>query len=46
MQPSETSLGQLLPCYSLLLRLAVNRLAEKGVWDIGELEAEFKELYR
>jgi hypothetical protein len=27
-----------------LLRLAVNRLAEKGVWDIGELEAEFNEL--
>jgi ParB-like nuclease family protein len=27
-----------------LLRLAVNRLGEKGVWDVGELEAEFKEL--
>jgi hypothetical protein len=27
-----------------LLRLAVNRLGEKGVWDISELEAEFKEL--
>jgi hypothetical protein len=27
-----------------LLRLAVNRLGEKGTWDIGELEAEFKEL--
>lgn len=27
-----------------LLRLAVNRLAEKGIWDIDELEAEFKEL--
>ena len=27
-----------------LLRLAVNRLAEKGFWDIDELEAEFKEL--
>ena len=27
-----------------LLRLAVNRLAEKGVWDMGELEAEFNEL--
>lgn len=27
-----------------LLRLAVNRLAEKGIWDIGELEAEFSEL--
>jgi DNA modification methylase len=27
-----------------LLRLAVNRLAEKGIWDIGELEAEFNEL--
>jgi DNA modification methylase len=27
-----------------LLRLAVNRLAEKGTWNIGELEAEFKEL--
>jgi DNA modification methylase len=27
-----------------LLRLAVNRLGEKGVWDLGELEAEFKEL--
>jgi DNA modification methylase len=27
-----------------LLRLAVNRLAEKGIWDLGELEAEFKEL--
>ena len=27
-----------------LLRLAVNRLGEKGSWDIGELEAEFKEL--
>ena len=27
-----------------LLRLAVNRLAEKGIWDIGELETEFKEL--
>ena len=27
-----------------LLRLAVNRLGEKGSWEIGELEAEFKEL--
>ena len=27
-----------------LLRLAVNRLGEKGIWDIAELEAEFKEL--
>src|SRR6202047_1746691 len=27
-----------------LLRLAVNRLGEKGLWDVGELEAEFKEL--
>jgi DNA modification methylase len=27
-----------------LLRLAVNRLGEKGSWDIQELEAEFKEL--
>jgi hypothetical protein len=27
-----------------LLRLAVNRLGEKGSWDIAELEAEFKEL--
>src|SRR3984957_17634036 len=27
-----------------LLRLAVNRLGEKGFWDFGELEAEFKEL--
>jgi hypothetical protein len=27
-----------------LLRLAVNRLGEKGVWDISELEAEFNEL--
>src|ERR1035441_3328090 len=27
-----------------LLRLVVNRLGEKGVWDVGELEAEFKEL--
>jgi len=27
-----------------LLRLAVNRLAEKGFWDIDEPEAEFKEL--
>ena len=27
-----------------LLRLAVNRLGEKGFWDLGELEAEFKEL--
>ena len=27
-----------------LLRLAVNRLAEKGTWDVGELEAEFNEL--
>ena len=27
-----------------VLRLAVNRLAEKGVWDVAELEAEFKEL--
>src|SRR5260370_9556051 len=26
-----------------LLRLAVNRLGEKGFWDVGELEAEFKE---
>jgi DNA modification methylase len=26
------------------LRLAVNRLGEKGAWDLGELEAEFKEL--
>jgi hypothetical protein len=27
-----------------LLRLAVNRLREKGSWDLGELEAEFNEL--
>jgi DNA modification methylase len=27
-----------------LLRLAVNRLGEKGAWDIAELELEFKEL--
>jgi len=27
-----------------LLRVAVNRLGEKGFWDVGELEAEFKEL--
>ena len=27
-----------------LLRLAVNRFGEKGCWDVGELEAEFKEL--
>lgn len=27
-----------------LLRLAVNRLGEKGSWDVVELEAEFKEL--
>jgi DNA modification methylase len=27
-----------------LLRLAVNRLAEKGTWDIEELKAEFEEL--
>ena len=27
-----------------LLRLAVNRLGEKGVWDLDELQAEFKEL--
>jgi len=27
-----------------LLRLAVNRLGEKGSWDLGELEEEFKEL--
>jgi ParB-like chromosome segregation protein Spo0J len=27
-----------------LLRLAVNRLGEKGSWDIAELEVEFKEL--
>ena len=27
-----------------LLRLAVNRLAEKGIWDVGQLEAEFNEL--
>jgi hypothetical protein len=27
-----------------LLRLAVNRLAEKGCWDVGELKAEFEEL--
>ena len=27
-----------------LLRLAVNRLGEKGSWYLGELEAEFKEL--
>jgi hypothetical protein len=26
------------------LRLAVNRLAEKGSWDISQLDAEFKEL--
>jgi ParB-like chromosome segregation protein Spo0J len=26
-----------------LLRLAVNRLGEKGSWDIAELEVEFKE---
>ena len=24
--------------------MAVNRLGEKGIWDLGELEAEFKEL--
>jgi ParB-like chromosome segregation protein Spo0J len=27
-----------------LLRLAVNRLGEKGNWEIGELQAEFQEL--
>jgi DNA modification methylase len=27
-----------------LLRLAVNRLGEKGTWDLQELEIEFKEL--
>src|SRR5258705_4537264 len=27
-----------------LLRLAVNRLGEKGFWDVDELEAEFREL--
>jgi DNA modification methylase len=27
-----------------LLRLAVNRLGEKGHWDLGELEVEFNEL--
>ena len=27
-----------------LLRLAVNRLGEKGAWDVGELKAEFEEL--
>jgi DNA modification methylase len=27
-----------------LLRLAVNRLGEKGSWDIAELDAEFKDL--
>jgi DNA modification methylase len=27
-----------------LLRLAVNRLGEKGTWDLDELEAEFEEL--
>jgi DNA modification methylase len=27
-----------------LLRMAVNRLAEKGSWDVGELKAEFEEL--
>jgi DNA modification methylase len=27
-----------------LLRLAVNRLGEKGGWDLGELKAEFEEL--
>jgi hypothetical protein len=27
-----------------LLRLAVNRLGENGAWDLGELEARFKEL--
>ena len=27
-----------------LLRLAINRLGEKGSWDIAELEVEFKEL--
>jgi DNA modification methylase len=27
-----------------LLRLAVNRLGEKGAWELGKLEAEFKEL--
>ena len=27
-----------------LLRLAVNRLGEKGCWDVGELQAEFTEL--
>jgi hypothetical protein len=27
-----------------LLRMAVNRLGERGLWDIGELKAEFEEL--
>ncbi len=27
-----------------LLRIAVNRLAEKGSWDVGALKAEFEEL--
>jgi DNA modification methylase len=29
-----------------LLRLAVNRLGEKGAWDIAELQLEFKELIK
>jgi hypothetical protein len=27
-----------------LLRMAVNRLAETGSWDVGALKAEFEEL--
>jgi hypothetical protein len=29
---------------SIVTRLAVNRLGEKGSWDLGELEAEFRKL--
>ena len=32
------------PTEQRLLALAVNRLGEKGSWDIAELELEFKEL--
>jgi ParB-like chromosome segregation protein Spo0J len=32
------------PTEQRLLRLAVNRLAEKGTWDLEELKAEFNEM--
>lgn len=36
--------GHLTPAERRMLRLALNRLQERGAWDLGELKLEFEEL--